>query len=167
MDQLEVFLAKGTNTKVSYHNDNRIMLIFAETTLFVDRLFKALESESYLTGQGSRTPSPEATPPSSDSQVVKPPLSKPGPPATVANKSQTAVPRSGVARDGSQSSSSLSGSERGGGGGGERGRVGGGGQRHTEDLRSLEVCTYITEFRSNFFLCVCIFQPKLSDRDYV
>ena len=123
----------------------------------MDRLFRGLESESYLTGRDSRTPSPEATPPSSDSQAAKPPLSKPGPPATGADKSQSAVPRSGVARDGSQSLSSLSGSERGGGGGGERERMGGGDRRYSEDPRSLEVCThnvplnFVAIFASAFF----------------
>ena len=106
--------------------------------LFVDRLFRALESETYVTGRDCRTPSPEATPPpSSGSQPSKSSPTRPGPPA---GKSQSLASRSSSLRDGTQTAASLSGSER---SGGERGRAGGG-RRHTEDPRSREVTPFIS-----------------------
>ena len=142
VDQLEVFLAKGEQNKLPLLFIRGHVLIFAETILFVDRLFRALESESYLTGRDAKTPSPEPTPPNpSSQQAPKPPPPRPAPPA--AAKSQpatTAASRSGTARDGAQSSSALSGSERGGRGGRVGGGGGGGaGRKFSEDPRSREV----------------------------
>ena len=104
--------------------------------LFVDRLFKALESESYLNGRESRTPSPSATPNPGSQAVAKQPIARPGPSVAGGNKSQTA-------------SATLLEQEV--GGGGEKGKLGGGaGKRHADDPRSRDVCTFLVSHQEIF-----------------
>lgn len=113
--------------------------------MFVDRLFRGLESESYLTGCDPATPPPAAAPtgtpptnvPASKTAVSKPPPSKP----------QSAVPPQPIKFHSGGGAQSVSGSGSVGrsAGLGDKGRAGGSGsdRRHSEDLRSREVSLLI------------------------
>lgn len=131
------------------------LCMVTETTLFVDRLFRGLDSESYLTGHDTKTPPPVAPPPNPSSKPVSKPLPSKVPPANASPpKHQSLNPpppakapptksHSAGTRDGTQSSSSSGSNSVGrSGGSGDKWRAGGSGsdRRYLEDLRSREVC---------------------------
>ena len=117
----------------------------AETISFVDRLFRCLDSESYLTGHDPPLEAtPTATPPSSSVPSGKVQHTKAALPKAQA-KPQTAKSHSVGTRDGAQSSplAGSSSTDRSGGSLGEKGPGKmGGDRRHADDPRSREVTLF-------------------------
>ena len=120
----------------------------------MDRLFRSLDTESYLTGHEPEPPSPSPVtlPPPSSSKSTPPQLPKPTRAPEEREKEREKEKEKEKEKESSQSSTSSSASSgplfRGGGrvkSGGDTGR------RHSEDLRSREVNVFSFSVIFSFF----------------